>query len=1508
VNLFPVLCRRLLAPGLLTVLLAPAPVRAQDEGFDAQPVVVPAARVDLSIPLRDMPLMRAEPWEGIREVPIKRRRADRRPTLDFLRDPVLQDATATSLGGGGGSVLTNFDGVTNVNGVLPPDTNGDVGPNHYVQWVNLSAQIFNRSGVSLLGPFNGNQFFAGFGGPCQTTNSGDPIVIYDHLADRWVVSQFVSSPPYAICVAISQTPDPTGAYFRYQFNFANFPDYPKMGLWSDGYLVTTRVFNGNTWLGQQAIAMDRARMLQGLSASMIIFNIPDTANIDGFQPADLDGPAPPAGAPGLFAGLPFWGAAPNEVRLYGLSADWVTPANSTFTSLGTFPVAAFSQPNDVAQPGTTAALDALHFFLMYRMQYRNFGARQTLLLNHSVNAGSGRAGVRWYELRKTGASWGLHQQGTYAPADGLSRWMGSMAMNGAGDIGLAYSIASSTLFPSIRFTGQTAASSGTGLMDIPETPIHAGTGSQTNSSGRWGDYSSLSVDPTDDASFWYTTEYVASTGNAPWRTRIARFAFTSPPSPPVASVTPASVGVTLAPGGTTTADVTITNTAAAGAEDLTWTAALANATPLTAPGGASVGAGPAAPRAADGLAEGGKGRDVAGPGQPPALGAGGPDAFGYTWKDSNEPGGPAFAWTDVSAIGTPGPTGDDGELSVALPFSFDFYGVPYTSVTVGTNGVLSFTSADIDFNNTPLPTAAVPNALIAPFWDDLYPPAAGAQIDTYNDVANNRFIVQWTSVPRYDDRNMPAPPTNTFQVVLEADGDILYQYLDMNAPALNSATVGIENRGGTVGLQVVCNAAYVADNLAVSIVHPRIWVTSAPGSGTAAPGESDVVTLSFDAAELDEGTYTADLVVTTNDPTHPSVTVPITLEVETAAPPIVVTEPLPFGVNLTGGLLRVRWTSPSPLTAGPVSITLHRTGGASQVLFASTADDGSQNWPIPAGFSPGPEFTAEVTNLADPGVTGSSEPFAIQTSANQIVVTKPNAVGYAAGQSVAIQWTSPAGFPAGADTRLRLLCPGLPPRGIIGGTQNDGAHTWMVPADIDAAEDCRIDVAGRIAAHQPYFGRSPAFDLSDVAYPTLAVTAPGAGAAWPRGTTQTITWVNNGAPIPGDVKVFLVRSGFPKVRLATTPNDGSFAWAIPAGQAPAANYQIHVEGTYNGRKIKGAGPSFSITPALTAGTAASAVPLETGWTRVVWEGGAPTEASRWLGGLAGGGVTAVAVGPRGALVADAAGRYDGLGALAPGEAVEVWVSGPAALGRTAAAGGAGGTAPSASRYGAPAGGYGASVLLVAAGGLSDGDEVAAYDAAGTLVGVGVAQGGRVALVVRGSSPDGALAEEDEEVEARAPLASGAALTLRRWGAGAASEEAAPLAVTAARRLDAAERSGPAAAAVRYAEGSVWAVSVDAGAPAAQATTAAPVRYALHGAVPNPSSGSTALRFDVPAAAELSVEVYDLLGRRVAVLVAGRVEAGYHAVRWDGSRASAGVYVVRMRAGTFAATQRVTLVR
>jgi PKD repeat protein len=254
------------------------------------------------------------------------------------------------------------------------------------------------------------------------------------------------------------------------------------------------------------------------SAKMLFFNLGTTYG--SLLPADADGSVmPPAGSPNYLADL-----STNSLHIWQAKVDWNTTTNSSVTLVNTLATQAYSYSGiTISQPGTTQTLDALATRLMYRLQYRNFGSYQVMLTNHSVNAdGTGRAGVRWYELRNSGTGWSIYQQGTYAPADGNSRWMGSVAMNGKGDIGLGYSVSSTTTYPSIRFTGQTAANSGTGVLDVTETSIKAGALSQTGVN-RWGDYSMMSVDPTDDATFWYTSEY--SGGGWDWKTQIASFNF-----------------------------------------------------------------------------------------------------------------------------------------------------------------------------------------------------------------------------------------------------------------------------------------------------------------------------------------------------------------------------------------------------------------------------------------------------------------------------------------------------------------------------------------------------------------------------------------------------------------------------------------------------------------------------------------------------------------------------------------------------------------------------------------------------------------------------------------------------------------------------------------------------------------------------------------------------------------------------------------------------------------------
>jgi len=448
------------------------------------------------------------------------------------RDPVLQDLQSSSRETA--TIGENFPGVSNLNGVAPPDTDGDVGPNHYFQMINLSYAIWDKSGNQVVAPADNQTFWEGFddGMPYDNANDGDPIVLYDEYADRWLVSQFAvntTNNKFYELVAISTSPDPTGSYYRYAFEFTNMPDYPKFGIWPDGYYLSVNQFaNGQSWAGGGVAILDRDAMIAGDENAMMVFFSLSTS-FGSLLPADCDGSTvPPTGAPNYLLNL-----NSTSLRLWEADVNWSNPNNSTLTEIGTIPVQSYSASGiSISQPGTSQKLDNLASRLMYRLQYRNFGTHQSMVTNHTVNAGSGRAGVRWYELRNTGSGWSMYQQGTYAPTDGENRWMGSVAMNGSGDIAVGYSVSSSSTYPSIRVAGQTAgAPGGLGVLDVSETTIKDGANSQTGVN-RWGDYSMMSVDPSDDNTFWFTTEY--SNGGWNWLTQIASFNFS--PYVPIAPV------------------------------------------------------------------------------------------------------------------------------------------------------------------------------------------------------------------------------------------------------------------------------------------------------------------------------------------------------------------------------------------------------------------------------------------------------------------------------------------------------------------------------------------------------------------------------------------------------------------------------------------------------------------------------------------------------------------------------------------------------------------------------------------------------------------------------------------------------------------------------------------------------------------------------------------------------------------------------------------------------------
>ncbi|MDT0622608.1 BspA family leucine-rich repeat surface protein [Croceitalea vernalis] len=451
-----------------------------------------------------------------------------------ISDPVIQNSNAPLFNGA--AVKVGFDGGSNqdnaiVNGiqVAPPDTQGDVGPNHYIQMTNSVTTIFDKSGNTVFGPSPNSVFFQNLDPRLAGTNDGDPVVVYDQFEDRWIVSQFAISAgaPYFMLVAVSQTGDPLGAYNQYAIDYGNdFPDYPKLGVWNDALFITTRDFeNGSSFAGFSIVAIDKFDMYSGIETNAQRFEI-DNPDFDGILPADADGNIPPpAGEPHYSLYL---SASGNLLNLVTTAIDFDTPENSTLI-FSTIPVAAYSFfQSQVSQPNGQT-LDALPFFLMYRLQYMNFGTHASMLTNHTVQQESGGTfGIRWYEFRKTATPWSVYQQGTYLPDDNLNRWMGSIAMNGEGDIALGYSVAGSTLNPSIRFVGQTSDQSGTGSLNVAETSILEGTLS-SRGTNRWGDYAMMSIDPVD-GDFWFTQEYVKNDLSfSGWGTYISEFAFGNPP-------------------------------------------------------------------------------------------------------------------------------------------------------------------------------------------------------------------------------------------------------------------------------------------------------------------------------------------------------------------------------------------------------------------------------------------------------------------------------------------------------------------------------------------------------------------------------------------------------------------------------------------------------------------------------------------------------------------------------------------------------------------------------------------------------------------------------------------------------------------------------------------------------------------------------------------------------------------------------------------------------------------
>jgi Ig-like domain CHU_C associated len=449
------------------------------------------------------------------------------------------------------SLITTFDGCSATDNTplygstfAPPDPNMCVGPNHVVQMVNSAHKVFDKSGNLLAGPLK----FSSIASTAQ--DDGDPIVLYDQMADRWVLLQFnLPSQHESIIFCISQTPDPTGAYFVYEFPTVGvFPDYPHVGIWNNSYVVTTHEFNqtGTAYLGQGFYAVDRAKMVSGEPTATLI-RFQDTSE-GGYLPASLEGlKTPESTSDAIFTSFnadEFGGS--DELWIRTLHPNFGNPASSTLSARGTIAVAAFdgrspSSRSAIEQSGTTTGLDAIADRMMSRVIYRRFDNSESLVMNYAVNisgvnptnAATFQAAMRWYELTRATptSAWAINQQSTYAPsaidgATGENRWMGSIGIDQRGNIAMGYSKSSSTTFPSINYAERKK----TDVLNTlgTEQTFHAGTGSQVTSGNRWGDYSAIATDPSDEETLWYTNEYYLTTTSFDWKTRIGSFKIDDP--------------------------------------------------------------------------------------------------------------------------------------------------------------------------------------------------------------------------------------------------------------------------------------------------------------------------------------------------------------------------------------------------------------------------------------------------------------------------------------------------------------------------------------------------------------------------------------------------------------------------------------------------------------------------------------------------------------------------------------------------------------------------------------------------------------------------------------------------------------------------------------------------------------------------------------------------------------------------------------------------------------------
>jgi hypothetical protein len=528
--------RRLVVVFMPALFLCSLDLPMSAQAVQSGPMVIPETGHAITPPVSAVAF--TAPSSGRQRTALPVRRRPGLPIMSMVPDSVVQELSPTPLVST--TSLLNFDGISDVDGDAPPDTNASVGQTQVVETVNTSYQVFDKStGTSVLGPAEIGGIFSSLTGSGQICNGdlfatglfigySDPVVLYDKVAGRWFISivafDALSLSKFSECIAVSTTWDATGSYVVYEFSFgSSLNDYPKFGVWSDGYYASYNIFaNAQTFVGPEVCVYDRTAMLAGASANSICFQ--RSTSDASLLPADLDGTTlRQAGEPNFYLEL----ATSNSLKLYRFHSDFTTPANSTFAGPTGLTVASYTEAcavngTCVPQSGTRQKLDSIGDRLMFRLGYRNFSDHDALVATHSVKAGTTPAAVRWYEIRDPGGTPVVYQQATLT-SGGTSLWMGSIATDKAGDIAVGFSESSSKIHPSIAYTGRMP-SDPLGTMESISTILN-GLGSQTGGLSRWGDYTSMAIDPVDDCTFWYANEYLPSNGSFNWNTRLAAFKF-----------------------------------------------------------------------------------------------------------------------------------------------------------------------------------------------------------------------------------------------------------------------------------------------------------------------------------------------------------------------------------------------------------------------------------------------------------------------------------------------------------------------------------------------------------------------------------------------------------------------------------------------------------------------------------------------------------------------------------------------------------------------------------------------------------------------------------------------------------------------------------------------------------------------------------------------------------------------------------------------------------------------